>query len=176
MKTTTSKRILMALVLSASAILSHPSAEAAPVSKIDVIQEKSNGWEVTAVGEVTIQSPAGKKTVLSEPFKTATTDWTPTGPIRCEWSADGMVAVFAHHPRVTEIYVFNTKTGKRLKRIFPKKKMPAWYDNVAIVHDSPDGIWKGGSLGISSKVTLRNGEKHAMKQTLVIQGETFALK
>ena len=166
----------MTLVLSASALLSHPSAGAAPGSKIEVIQEKHNGWEVTTPGNVTIQSPAGKKTVLSEPFMTATTEWTPRGPIHCEWSPDGMVAVFADHPRVTEMYVFNTKTGKRLKETFPKKKMPAWYDNVAVVHDSPDGKWNGGRLALLSKVTLRNKEQHVMKQTLVIHGETFSLK
>lgn len=176
MKTTRSQQVLSVFVLSAITILSHPFAEATPLNKIEVTQEKHNGWKVTAVGEVTIQNPAGKKTVLSEPFKTATTHWTPTAPIHCEWSADGMVAVFAHHPRVTDIYVFNTKTHKRLKETFPKKKMPAWYDNVAVVHDSPDGKWNGASLGISSKVTLRNKEQHLMKQTLEINGETFSLR
>ena len=166
----------MSLVLSATVILSCPSAEAAPQNKIDVTQEKHNGWEVTAMGNVAIQSPAGKMTILSEPFKTANTDWKPTGSIQCEWSPDGMVAVFAHHPRMTEIYVFNTKTQRRLKETFPKKKMPAWYDNVAVVHDSPDGNWNDGSLGISSKVILRNKEQHSMKQTLEIDRETFSLK
>ena len=177
MKITRPKQIWMVVVvISAITILSRPLAEATPLIKIEVAQENYNGWEVNATGQVVIKSPAGKKTVLSEPFKTKDTDWTPSGPIQCEWSPDGMVAVFTQHPRVTKIYVFNTKTGKCLKETFPKKKMPAWYDNVAIVHDSPDGKWNGGRLGISSKVTLRNTEKHVMKQMLEIDGETFTLK
>lgn len=172
MKPSKVSQLLIATAFIAMAIITPSSAKA----EMTVTQEKHNGWEVTAVREVAIRSPEGKMTVLSEPFKTKDTDWTPSGPIQCEWSPDGMVAVFTQQPRVTEIYVFNTKTGKCLKETFQKKKMPAWYDNVAIVHDSPDGKWNGGRLGISSKVTLRNTEKHVMKQVLVISGETFSLK
>ena len=172
MKPSKPSQILKAIAFIAMAVITQPSAKA----EITITQERHDGWEVTAVEEVTIQSPEGNKTVLSEPFKTANTEWIPTDPIHCEWSSNGMVAIFADHPRVTEIYVFNTKTQKRLKETFGKKKMPAWYDNVALVHDTPDGKWNGSHLGISSKATLRNKEQHVLKQTLEIDGETFSLK
>ena len=176
MQLTKIKWIPMALVITAGATLNHSYADTAPLTSIKVTQGNDNGWEVTAVGEVTIQSPAGKKTVLSQPFKTKNTDWTPSGPIRCEWSANGIVAIFSDHPRVTDIYVFDTKSQKRLKETFGKKKMPTWYDNVATVHDFAEGRWNGNRLGISSKVILRNQEQHAKKQTLEISGQTFTLK
>lgn len=113
---------------------------------------------------------------LSEPFSTPDTDWKPTGAVLCSWSPDGTyLAVFAPHPRATDITVVDLRKMVVLNETFSSfTNYPEWYNDVFSTQDSP-GVWARGKLEVTSNVTLRDGQKRTMPLHLVINGSDFSL-
>ena len=113
---------------------------------------------------------------LSEAFSTPDTDWRPTGAVLCSWSPNGKyLAVFAPHPRATDVTFVDLRKMVVLPEVFPSNpNYPEWYNNVFSTQDSP-GDWDGDKLKVTSNVTLRNGEKRTMQLQLVSNGTDFSM-
>jgi hypothetical protein len=145
-------------------------------ASVEVQNPTHAGFTVTADEEkVQIKSPSGCTTMISD--ETYPGGFHP-GPIVCSWDPTGSwVAVFIPDKRSTEIHVYDLKEGKQLQQKDTYfSGYPDWYENAHATYDEPTR-WKGCTLGILTRVTLRpTGEVRELALTLTIAGDFFILK
>lgn len=138
---------------------------------VDVESGTHENWKITGDGVIAIESPDGERMAISERFITPNSDWTPS-KISCVWG-DRYVAVFAQHPRLTEILVFDTKTQKKLTQTF-SSKMPAWYEECRVIKDRPVEGWQKNTLLIETIGFPAQGPPQRMKQILKVENGSFS--
>jgi hypothetical protein len=145
-------------------------------ASVEVQNPTHAGFTVTADEEkVQITPPSGNATTISD--ETYPGGAHP-GPIVCSWDpSDTWVAVFLPDKQATKIHVYDLKRGKQLQqRPTPLSAYPDWYENAHAAYDEPTS-WKGSTLGILTRVTLRpTGEVRELHQSLTIAGDFFILK
>jgi hypothetical protein len=145
-------------------------------ASVEVQNPTHDGFTVTADEEnVQIKAPAGSATTISGE---AYPGGAHPGPIVCNWDpSDTWVAVFIPDKQATEIHVYDLKKGKQLQqKATPLSEYPDWYENAHAAYDEPTS-WKGSTLGILTRVTLRpTGEVRELPQSLTIAGYFFILK
>jgi hypothetical protein len=145
-------------------------------ASVEVQNPTHAGFTVTADEEnVQIKSPLGITTTISD--ETYPGGAHP-GLIVCSWDPSGTwVAVFIPDKQATEIHVYELKKGKQLQqKATPLSAYPDWYENAHAAYDEPT-TWKGGTLGILTRVTLGpTGQVRELPQSLTIAGNSFLVK
>lgn len=112
---------------------------------------------------------------LGEKFIEGDVNWAPTGPIVCSWNPTlPLVAIFVPHPRVTDVFIAGTQSGKIFKETFPQKDFPDWYDAFSTA--STAGEWADNQLAVTTQIKMRDGSTKTLNQTLTVNRDgTFAL-
>jgi hypothetical protein len=137
---------------------------------------KQGGYKISdSKNAISLTTPENKVIQISEPFITGKTNWKPTETILCTWSPNGKwVAIFAPHPRITEIFLVDLQTETIIPRYFPSDTETGagvnsnpWKNNTYSQRDTP-GTWDGDQLSIYSSFMLNGGGTEVTEQILTI--------